>query len=69
MQSSRKPDGTCQSSRDESDSRLTKCDRYYTVSAMSLPRKTVTEVNWDGAIIPAKTMVLINAQAGNHGGY
>ncbi|KAK7712469.1 hypothetical protein SLS64_004853 [Diaporthe eres] len=41
--------------------------RYYTVSAMSLPRKTVTEVNWDGAIIPPKTMILINAQAGNHG--
>lgn len=41
--------------------------RYYTVSAMSLPRKTVTDVNWDGAIIPAKTMILINAQAANHG--
>lgn len=41
--------------------------RYYTVSAMSLPRKTVTEVNWNGAKIPAKTMILINAQAGNHG--
>ncbi|KAM3436973.1 hypothetical protein MY4824_004074 [Beauveria thailandica] len=40
--------------------------RYYTVSPMSLPRKTVTEVNWNGAIIPAKTMILINAQAGNH---
>jgi phenylacetate 2-hydroxylase len=40
--------------------------RYYTVSAMSLPRKTVTEVNWNGAIIPPKTMVLINAQAANH---
>ncbi|KPI46021.1 Phenylacetate 2-hydroxylase [Cyphellophora attinorum] len=40
--------------------------RYYTVSAMSLPRKTVTEVNWDGAVIPAETMILINAQAGNH---
>ena len=43
--------------------------RYYTVSAMSLPRKTVTEVNWKGAIIPPKTMILINAQAGNHGKY
>ena len=41
--------------------------RYYTVSSMSLPRKTVTEVNWNGAIIPPKTMILINAQAGNHG--
>lgn len=40
--------------------------RYYTVSAMSLPRKTVTEVQWDGATIPAKTMILINAQAANH---
>lgn len=43
--------------------------RFYTVSAMSLPRKTVTEVNWNGAVIPAKTMILINAQAGNHGTY
>ena len=41
--------------------------RYYTVSAMSLPRKTVNEVVWDGAKIPAKTMILINAQAANHG--
>lgn len=41
--------------------------RYYTVSSMSLPRKTVTEVHWNGAIIPPKTMILINAQAGNHG--
>ncbi|KAI0882878.1 cytochrome P450 [Annulohypoxylon maeteangense] len=40
--------------------------RFYTVSAMSLPRKTVTAVNWNGAIIPPKTMILINAQAGNH---
>lgn len=40
--------------------------RYYTVSAMSLPRKTIGEVEWDGAKIPAKTMVLINAQAANH---
>ncbi|KAK1517052.1 cytochrome P450 [Colletotrichum costaricense] len=40
--------------------------RYYTVSSMSLPRKTVTEVNWNGAIIPPKTMILVNAQAGNH---
>ncbi|KAK8017420.1 hypothetical protein PG993_013746 [Apiospora rasikravindrae] len=40
--------------------------RYYTVSAMSLPRKTVTEVNWNGAVIPPKTMILINAQAGSH---
>jgi phenylacetate 2-hydroxylase len=41
--------------------------RYYTVSAMSLPRKTVEDVQWDGATIPAKTMILINAQAANHG--
>ena len=40
--------------------------RYYTVSAMSLPRKTISDVEWDGAIIPAKTMILINAQAANH---
>jgi phenylacetate 2-hydroxylase len=40
--------------------------RYYTVSAMSLPRKTVSEMDWDGAKIPPKTMILINAQAANH---
>jgi len=40
--------------------------RFYTVSAMSLPRKTVTPVKWGGATIPAKTMILINAQAANH---
>lgn len=40
--------------------------RYYTVSAMSLPRKTVTDIEWDGAIIPTGTMILINAQAANH---
>ncbi|CUM68052.1 uncharacterized protein PRCAT00005767001 [Priceomyces carsonii] len=40
--------------------------RYYTVSAMSLPRKTVKQVFWNGAVIPPKTMVLINAQAANH---
>lgn len=41
--------------------------RYYTVPSMSLPRKTITDMYWKGAIIPAKTMVLINAQAANHG--
>ncbi|THC89386.1 hypothetical protein EYZ11_011170 [Aspergillus tanneri] len=40
--------------------------RFYTVSSMNLPRKTMTEVNWDSAVIPPGTMVLINAQAGNH---
>ncbi|KAI9694568.1 MAG: hypothetical protein M1822_000184 [Bathelium mastoideum] len=41
--------------------------RYYTISAMNLPRKTVTDINWNGARIPAKTMVLVNLQAANHG--
>ncbi|KAH6711218.1 phenylacetate 2-hydroxylase [Leptodontidium sp. MPI-SDFR-AT-0119] len=45
---------------------ITEAARFYTVSAMSLPRKTVTDVMWDGAKIPAKTMILINAQAANH---
>ncbi|RYO26546.1 Phenylacetate 2-hydroxylase [Alternaria arborescens] len=40
--------------------------RYYTVSNMSLPRKTMGEVRWGDAVIPKGTMVLINAQAGNH---
>lgn len=41
--------------------------RFYTVSAMSLPRKTVSDVEWEGSRIPRGTMVLINAQAANHG--
>ena len=40
--------------------------RYYTVSAMSLPRKAHQDIIWDGARIPKGTMVLINAQAANH---
>ncbi|KAF9695858.1 hypothetical protein EKO04_005944 [Ascochyta lentis] len=40
--------------------------RYYTVSNMSLPRKTMSDVRWGEAVIPKNTMVLINAQAGNH---
>ena len=40
--------------------------RYYTVSAMSLPRKAYTDIDWDGSIIPKGTMILINAQAANH---
>ena len=41
--------------------------RYYTVSNMSLPRKTMSNVRWGDAVVPKNTMVLINAQAGNHG--
>ncbi|KAL9065184.1 MAG: hypothetical protein Q9157_007560 [Trypethelium eluteriae] len=40
--------------------------RYYTISAMNLPRKTVTDIDWNGAIIPAGTMILANLQAANH---
>ncbi|KAI9710754.1 MAG: hypothetical protein M1820_002587 [Bogoriella megaspora] len=40
--------------------------RYYTISAMNLPRKAVTEIDWDGAKIPPKTMILVNLQAANH---
>ena len=40
--------------------------RYYTVSAMSLPRKAHQDIQWDGSLIPKGTMVLINAQAANH---
>jgi phenylacetate 2-hydroxylase len=43
--------------------------RYYTVSNMSLPRKTMTDVPWGTAMIPKGTMVLINAQAANHGNH
>lgn len=40
--------------------------RCYTVSTMSIPQKTVSEVKWGNATIPARTMILINAQAANH---
>ncbi|KXT12144.1 hypothetical protein AC579_10381 [Pseudocercospora musae] len=40
--------------------------RFYTVSSMSLPRKAASDISWDGALIPKGTMILINAQAGNH---
>ncbi|KAK0327619.1 hypothetical protein LTR91_002818 [Friedmanniomyces endolithicus] len=41
-------------------------ERYYTVSAMSLPRKAHVDINWKGSTIPKGTMILINAQAANH---
>lgn len=40
--------------------------RYYTVSAMSLPRKAHQDIQWGSTTIPEGTMVLINAQAANH---
>lgn len=41
--------------------------RYYTVSAMSLPRKTISPIPWSECVtIPAGTMILLNAQAANH---
>ncbi|KAF2721949.1 cytochrome P450 [Polychaeton citri CBS 116435] len=42
--------------------------RYYTVSAMSLPRRAHQDIRWgdDGTVIPKGTMILINAQAANH---
>lgn len=40
--------------------------RYYTAQAMSLPRKTTRDVPFGDAVIPAKTMILVNAQAANH---
>ena len=41
--------------------------RYYTVTPMNLPRKTIRDIQWDGCVIPAKTMILLNTQAANHG--
>ena len=41
--------------------------RYYTVTPMSPPRRTVSHLDWNGVVIPAKTMILINTQAANHG--
>lgn len=49
------------------DAIVKEAGRYYTVSNMSLPRKTMSDVRWGEAVIPKGTMVLINAQAGNHG--
>jgi phenylacetate 2-hydroxylase len=40
--------------------------RYYTASGMNLPRMTTTPVNWDGIIIPEKTVILVNLQGANH---
>ncbi len=41
--------------------------RFYAVSPLSLPRRTVKDVIWKNqAKIPAKTMILLNAQAANH---
>ncbi|KAF8243364.1 cytochrome P450 [Wilcoxina mikolae CBS 423.85] len=40
--------------------------RYYTITPMIPPRRTTSELNWNGSIIPAKTMILVNAQAANH---
>ena len=40
--------------------------RYYTVSAMSLPRRAHVDITWEGSVIPKGTMILINAQAANH---
>jgi phenylacetate 2-hydroxylase len=34
--------------------------RYYTASAMNLPRKTTAPVAWDVATIPTKTMIIVN---------
>lgn len=40
--------------------------RHYTASAMNLPRRTTSPIIWNGATIPAKTMILVNLQAANH---
>ena len=37
--------------------------RYYTVSAMSLPRKAMEDFSWHGAVIPKGTMVLVRSPA------
>ena len=41
--------------------------RYYTVTPMNLPRKAIKDIDWDGSVIPAKTTILLNTQAANHG--
>lgn len=42
--------------------------RHYTVTAMIPPRQTTVDIRWEnGAVIPAGTMILVNAQAANHG--
>lgn len=43
------------------------CLRYFCVVRMNLPRSTIREVEYDGKIIPAGTMVLCNNMACNFG--
>lgn len=45
------------------------CLRYFCVVRMNLPRSTIREVEYDGKIIPAGTMVLCNNMACNFGMY
>lgn len=41
--------------------------RYYTVTPMNLPCKAIKDIDWDRSVIPAKTLILLNTQAANHG--
>lgn len=43
------------------------CLRYFCVVRMNLPRSTIREVEYDGKIIPAGTMMLCNNMACNFG--
>jgi phenylacetate 2-hydroxylase len=40
--------------------------RYYTISPMSLPRRSVEDIEYNGSIIPAGTSFYMNAFAGNY---
>lgn len=40
--------------------------RYYTVIPMCLPRKSIADIEYKGAIIPAGTLFYMNAFAGDH---
>jgi phenylacetate 2-hydroxylase len=40
--------------------------RYYTIFPMSVPRRSVEDIEYNGAIIPSGTSFYMNAFAGNH---
>lgn len=41
--------------------------RYFTVLKLALPKATYTDIRWEGAVIPADTLVFLNSWACNRG--
>ncbi|CAF3351029.1 unnamed protein product [Rotaria sp. Silwood2] len=40
--------------------------RYYTINPMSLPRRSISDINYNGVIIPAGTLFFMNVFAGDY---